>query len=249
MVCPYGRLQGVMLDKNSTVIAYDYKRGEPRGKIKKNNLEDNSGDCIDCYLCVHVCPTGIDIRNGTQLECVNCTACIDECDHVMEKINRPKGLIRYASENSIETGTKSIFTPRAIGYSFVLVFLIGLLIFLLGNRSNFELSILRTPGLMFQEQPDGRISNLYDLKIINKTFDEFEVKLSISNLAGEIKVLSDNLIVEPQGSTVTKFLVYLDKSLIKTLNTPLEIVAVSNGAVVDVVNTSFLGKVNKGPQK
>ncbi|MBY0433272.1 MAG: cytochrome c oxidase accessory protein CcoG, partial [Cyclobacteriaceae bacterium] len=95
VVCPYGRLQSVLLVKDSIVVAYDWLRGEPRGKLKKNQVAEGHGDCIDCKLCVHVCPTGIDIRNGTQLECVNCTACIDACDDVMLKINKPKGLIRY----------------------------------------------------------------------------------------------------------------------------------------------------------
>src|SRR6478609_3838398 len=103
VVCPYGRLQGLMLDKNSIVVAYDYLRGEPRGH-KKKGVEQNLGDCVDCHRCVQVCPTGIDIRNGTQLECINCTACIDECNDVMVKVHKPKGLIRYASQEEISTG-------------------------------------------------------------------------------------------------------------------------------------------------
>jgi cytochrome c oxidase accessory protein FixG len=160
LVCPYGRLQGVMLDHNSIVIAYDNLRGEPRGKIRKSEDQSSKGDCIDCNMCVDVCPTGIDIRNGTQLECVNCTACIDACDSVMDKINKPKGLIRYASKNEIENKIRSIFTPRAIGYTVVLVILISLTTILLISRSDFELTILRTPGLFFQEQPGNKISNL-----------------------------------------------------------------------------------------
>lgn len=108
-VCPYGRLQGVLLNKDSMAVSYDFKRGEPRGKIKKGEIQEGQGDCIDCKLCVHVCPTGIDIRNGTQLECVNCTACMDACDEVMTKVNRPKGLIRIASYNGIVEGTKNIY--------------------------------------------------------------------------------------------------------------------------------------------
>ncbi len=131
IVCPYGRLQGVLLDQDSIVIAYDHKRGEPRGKIKKSEESSNKGDCIDCHLCVDVCPTGIDIRNGIQLECVNCTACIDACDEVMEKINRPKKLIRYDSLNGIENNTKFKFTPRMMLYSAILVVLLGILGYLL----------------------------------------------------------------------------------------------------------------------
>ncbi|MFA7228896.1 MAG: cytochrome c oxidase accessory protein CcoG [Melioribacteraceae bacterium] len=244
LVCPYGRLQGVLLDQNSIVIHYDYKRGEPRGKIKKE-FSDKLGDCIDCRLCVDVCPTGIDIRNGTQLECVNCTACIDVCDDVMTRINRPRKLIRYASKNEIETGKQSIFTPRAVGYTFVLIFLIGLISFLLINRSEVELSILRSPGMLYQEQPDGKLSNLYDVKIINKSFNSLAVSLSVDNFnSAEIRMIGNNLKVEPQGVAEAKFFILLPKSEIKTLKTPLNVSVRADGKILDLIQTSFLGKVN-----
>ena len=244
LVCPYGRLQGVMLDQNSIVIHYDYKRGEPRGKIKKD-VEQNLGDCIDCGLCIDVCPTGIDIRNGTQLECVNCTACIDACDDVMIKVKRPKGLIRYSSKNSIETGKQKLFSPRAVGYTVVLFVLTVLILFLLINRSEVELSILRTPGMLFQELPDGKISNIYDVKIVNKSFNVLPANLEIENIpSAEIKLIGKDLTVEPQGVTEAKFFVILPKSEIKFLKTPLKIAVKSNGKILDVIQTAFLGKVN-----
>jgi cytochrome c oxidase accessory protein FixG len=245
MVCPYGRLQGVMLDQDSIVIAYDHLRGEPRGKIKKGQDNSNLGDCVDCYQCVEVCPTGIDIRNGTQLECVNCTACIDACDTIMTKVNRPKGLIRYASKNEIETKVRKLFTPRSIGYTAVLILLLTLLTGLLVTRSDFELSIFRTPGIMFQEQPNNKISNLYDLKIINKTFETLPAKLELQNIEGEIKIIGSDLIVEPQGVEEAKFLVILDKDKIKVMNTPIEIAVTKENEIIDVIKTSFLGKVSK----
>ncbi len=244
IVCPYGRLQGVMLDQNSIVIHYDYKRGEPRGKIKKDE-ENKNGDCIDCHLCVDVCPTGIDIRNGTQLECVNCTACIDVCDGVMEKIKKPKGLIRYASKEQIETGKHKIFSPRAIGYSIVLFLLTILVLFLLLNRSEVELSILRTPGMLFQEQPGDKVSNLYDLKIVNKSFEKLPASISLEGINGEIKIIGKNLVVESQGVTEAKFFVILPKSDIKKLKTPISIAVKSNGKTLDVITTSFLGRVKQ----
>ena len=126
-ICPYGRLQGVLLDQNSMVVAYDYVRGEERAKFRKG--EDRpaakKGDCIDCAQCVHVCPTGIDIRNGTQLECVNCTACIDACDSMMEGVGLEKGLIRFVSENGIKNRTRFQWTRRVISYTVLLVVLIG----------------------------------------------------------------------------------------------------------------------------
>ncbi|MBK8944230.1 MAG: cytochrome c oxidase accessory protein CcoG [Ignavibacteriae bacterium] len=242
MICPYGRLQGVMLDPNSIVIHYDYKRGEPRGKIKKDE-EQNLGDCIDCHLCVDVCPTGIDIRNGTQLECINCTACIDACDEVMVKVKRPEGLIRYASKNEIETGDRKIFTPKAIGYTIVLILLFSFITFLLSTRSDFELSIVRTAGLMAQEQPGDKLSNLYDVKIINKTFNTLPATLELNNMPGEVKLVAGDITTQPQGVSEGKFFVIIPKESIKSLNTPIEIAVKANGKIIDVIKTSFLGKV------
>lgn len=244
LVCPYGRLQGVMLDQNSIVIHYDNKRGEPRGKLKKDSSE-KFGDCIDCHLCVDVCPTGIDIRNGTQLECVNCTACVDACDDVMVKVKRPKGLIRYASKNEIEIGKRSIFTLRAIGYTVVLFLLVSLILILLINRSEVELSILRSPGMLFQEQPGDKLSNLYDVKIINKSFNTLSASLFVKNIpSAEIKIIGNDLVVDAQDVAEAKFFVILPKEEIKYLKTPLVIAVKSNGKILDMIKTSFLGKVN-----
>ena len=197
-ICPYGRLQGVMLDNKSLVVAYDFVRGEPRGKIQKNrtvaqpaaisaevaedyfaSVQNKLGDCIDCKLCIHVCPTGIDIRNGTQLECVNCTACMDACDEVMEKIDRPKGLIRLDSIEGIEKGKHKIFNTRTIAYSAVLFVLIGVEAVLFSLRSDVEVLFLRTGGLLAQEQADGTISNLYNYQMINKTADSLNVQFKM----------------------------------------------------------------------
>lgn len=244
ILCPYGRLQGVMLDPNSIVIHYDYKRGEPRGKIRKDEITNN-GDCIDCHLCVDVCPTGIDIRNGTQLECVNCTACIDVCDSVMNKINRPKRLIKYASKNEIETGKRSLFTPRAIGYSIVLFILTALISYLLITRSDVEMSILRTPGMLYQEQPGDKISNFYDVKIINKTFNSIHVSLSLENIEGEIRLIgNEKLVAEPQNLAESKFLIILSKNDIKALRTKILVAVKSKGKTLDIIETSFIGRTN-----
>lgn len=174
IACPYGRMQGVLLDNKSVVVAYDHKRGErEKGRKKFRKDEDRPslgyGDCIDCMQCVHVCPTGIDIRNGTQLECVNCTACIDECDTVMEKVGLPKGLIRYASEDEIVKKDKFRFTSRMKGYTAVLVVLIGVLVGMLFLRNDLEATILRLPGQLYQRMEDNKIRNIYTYKLINKT--------------------------------------------------------------------------------
>jgi len=241
-VCPYGRLQGVLLDKNSIVIAYDYKRGEPRGKIRKDE-ERNSGDCIDCKMCVDVCPTGIDIRNGTQLECVNCTACIDSCNNVMDRIGKPKGLIRYDSAIGIETGKKFKVTPREIGYSIVLVVLIIVQIILFANRKDIDVTILRTPGLLFQEQPDNRITNLYNITLANKTLKEVPVTLKLQGLYGEIKMIGSDFNLEPAGIIEGKFIVYVSRDKIKMMNTPFMVQVYAGNKLVDELESSFNGPV------
>ncbi|NOX67347.1 MAG: cytochrome c oxidase accessory protein CcoG, partial [Chlorobi bacterium] len=244
MVCPYGRLQGVMLDEDSVVITYDYMRGEPRG-VQKKGVESDLGDCIDCKQCVQVCPTGIDIRNGTQLECVNCTACIDACDAVMDKINKPRGLIRYASKNEIDKGVRSLLTPRSIGYTVVLLILFGVLGFMFTLRNNFELSILRTPGMMYQNYDSLHISNLYDFVLTNKTFDEIPAKLELSGIKGRIQVIGSDMIAKPQGIIEAKFMVIIKEDDIKKLNTPIHIIVKAGDKEIDNIKTSFLGRIDK----
>lgn len=245
IVCPYGRLQGVLLDRDSIVIAYDNVRGEPRKKFRKDEGWDNRGDCIDCFQCVDVCPTGIDIRNGIQLECVNCTACIDACDYVMDKVNKPRGLIRYASVNSIEKKSKFRFTPRAIGYSVLLVALTGVLAYLLITRTDFSINILRTPGLLFQEQPGDMVSNIYDLNVVNKTFRQVPVNLKLENINGELKLIGKDLVLEPQGIIDAKFMILIPESEINRMNIPVEIGVYSTDKLLEKIKTSFLAPVKK----
>ena len=245
LVCPYGRLQGVLLDQDSIVIAYDNIRGEPRGKLKKSEPQTHLGDCIDCHLCVDVCPTGIDIRNGIQLECVNCTACIDACDAVMDKIDRPRGLIRYDSLRGIEKKVKFRFTPRMAGYSTVLVLILSVLSYLLFTRSDFSINILRTPGLLYQKQSENKFSNIYDLNIINKTYNPASIKLNLNNIEGELKLLGNELNLKPQEKRDSKFLLILPKSSITNMNTPITISIYSNDKLLKEVKTSFLGPVSE----
>lgn len=241
VVCPYGRLQGVLLDRNSMVIAYDYRRGDPKEKIKKG-IRREAGDCVDCKLCVDVCPTGIDIRNGTQLECVNCSACIDACDSVMDKVGFKQGLIRYTSENIIANKTKFKWTGRIIGYSVVLLLLLTTLSSLLAFRKDVEATIVRTPGLMYQKTDDGQISNLYNIQVVNKTFKTLSLEINVKHPEGKIKLVGNgfnNLNGQTMGETV--FFVVLPENVVKSLKTPVVIDILSNGKVVDEVKTNFLG--------
>jgi cytochrome c oxidase accessory protein FixG len=247
IVCPYGRLQGVMLDRNSIVVAYDYVRGEPRGHINHKKEKDPDqkplGDCIDCSLCVKVCPTGIDIRNGTQLECVNCTACIDACDEVMEKTHRPKGLIRYASEAGIANKVPLRFTTRIKAYSFVLSLLIGILVLLLVTRSDVDATILRAGGQIFQEQPDNRISNLYTVSVINKTHEDIPVTFKLEDEDGVIQLVGKPLTVKKEAKGQTEFFIIRDRSKIVQRKSKIRISVYSGDKKLQTVSTNFLGPV------
>jgi len=243
IVCPYGRLQGVLLDKNSVVIAYDYKRGEPRGKLQKSG-ESKFGDCIDCHQCVNVCPTGIDIRNGTQLECVNCTACIDACDGIMDKIKKPHGLIRYTSENAIAEGTKFQITGRIKAYSFVLFVLLTTLLSLLIMRSDVESTILRTPGMIYQQQNDSIYSNLYNVNLINKTFDQMPVEIKLVQPSGSVKWVGDGIKkLEGQGSADGEFFVMINQNQIVNARLPIVLEVKSGNKLIETIKTNFIGPV------
>ncbi|NDA62638.1 MAG: cytochrome c oxidase accessory protein CcoG [Chitinophagia bacterium] len=241
VVCPYGRLQGVLLDKESIVVAYDFLRGEPRGKLHKEikNTDIKTGDCIDCKQCVVVCPTGIDIRNGTQLECVNCTACIDACDDIMDKIEKPRGLIRYASYQQIANGIPFRLSPRVLAYSLVLIGLLSLTGFLFINRNPIETSILRVSGTMYQQDGKGNISNIYTLDVVNKTEDTLH--LVLSSPQGEIVLTGKDAIAPPAGQFKGSFLLLIPERTLQKMSTPIEINIASKGIVLEQVKTKFLG--------
>jgi cytochrome c oxidase accessory protein FixG len=240
IVCPYGRLQGVMTDKNSILVAYDYLRGEPRAKYNKD-LAKVAGDCIDCSQCVKVCPMGIDIRNGTQLECTNCTTCIDACDHMMEKVNLPKGLIRYASEDGIARNKKLGITPRIVAYSFVLAGLIFFLAILLATRKDVDTTILRTPGMLFQKQENNMVSNLYNIRLINKTHKTVPVELKLESGKGNIKMVGKAILLDKESKGSSEFFIFLPSSEIKERKTILHVGVYSGGKKLQTIKTTFLG--------
>jgi cytochrome c oxidase accessory protein FixG len=245
-ICPYGRFQSTLLDENSIVVAYDYKRGEKRAHLKRNQSTGErqragQGDCIDCFSCVAVCPTGIDIRNGTQMECVQCTACIDACDAVMDKIGRPRGLVRYASLNGIERGQRLRFTPRLAGYSAVLLALVGLWLFMVFTRSDVEATFLRAPGALFQQTADGHFSNLYTVKVVNKTRREVPLDLRLENIRGDLRVMGGQIVVAPEQLAETSVLIELDSAVMKSGRTPLVVGIYSKGRRLQTLKTTFIG--------
>jgi cytochrome c oxidase accessory protein FixG len=246
-VCPYGRLQGVLLTRESIVVAYDWLRGEPRGKIRKHTTPSGeTGDCVDCHICVHVCPTGIDIRNGTQMECVNCTACIDACDEVMIKIGKPKGLIRFASYNSIKDGIQNIMNGRVVGYSMILLALLGILGFALMTRSDVETTVLKVPGTLYQRD-NGFITNLYNVEFVNKTFSDvrLEMKVADPHIAELINVSGKPIVVPAEGLVKGVYFIRIAEDKVTNTRTVIAINIFENGQHVETVKVKFIGPVRK----
>ncbi|MFD0796325.1 cytochrome c oxidase accessory protein CcoG [Maribacter chungangensis] len=247
IACPYGRMQGVLLDNKSIIVAYDHKRGEAEnGRKKWRKNEDREalghGDCIDCFQCVNVCPTGIDIRNGTQLECVNCTACIDECDTIMEKVNLPKGLIRYASEDEITKKEKFKFTPRLKGYTAVLLILTGILIGMLFLRNDLEANILRLPGQLYEHKEGDIISNVYTFKLLNKTTDTVaDVSFKLLSHKGEIKMVrKEEFLVPAQGRAEGTLFIEISNAAVKSDKEKVKIGVYSGDKLIETTLTAFL---------
>lgn len=241
LVCPYGRLQGVLLDRNSIVVAYDFRRGEPRGRFSRKQPRDRLGDCVDCSRCVQVCPTGIDIRNGTQLECINCTACIDACNRVMQKVHLPKGLIRYASHKGISEGKQSLVTGRVAGYGLVFILLSGLTFGLIAARDPIETTVLRTPGTMYQQNDAGMISNLYNLKIVNKTFEPRAITLRLESPEGDVRMVGGDPVVPENDVFQSAFFVEIPYDRLQFVNTPVRIGVYSQDELIETITTSFIG--------
>jgi len=242
-VCPYGRLQGVLLNKDSMAVAYDFVRGEPRGRLVKEDIDTDKGDCIDCKLCVHACPTGIDIRNGTQLECVNCTACMDACDEVMLKVNKPKGLIRIASYNSIVEGSKAIFTTRVLAYMLVLTALMATVTTLMLNRSDIDATVLRVPGQLYQKTEDGKIQNLFNVLFVNKTFEQATIEIRIKdNPKAEIQIVGGGEI-ELKANSTKEVVLFLALPLeeLQGAKTLIEFEIIKEGKIIETASTNFLG--------
>lgn len=243
VICPYGRLQGVLLDSQSIIVAYDYNRGEPRGKVQKG-LENQKGDCIDCKLCVQVCPTGIDIRNGTQMECTNCTACIDACDMVMEKTHRPLRLIGFKSEEEIKSRKPFRLSRRVYGYAAVLVVLMSLLSFLMIDRSDVKTTILRASGTLYQMRDDKMVSNLYNAELVNKTSKALEFEIVPDDKSIKLEYIQKEQKLAYGGRVKLTFFVLMPQNEVKKFKSEIKFKLLSGGKVIDKFGTTFIAPPN-----
>lgn len=220
-MCPYARFQAAMFDKNTYIVGYDSKRGEIRGprSRKANPKELNLGDCIDCDLCVQVCPTGIDIRNGLQYECINCGACIDACDQTMERMGYAKGLISYTTENTLEGQNEKIVRPKLIGYGAILIIITGLLVYAAATVSPVRIDVIRDRNQLYRQNDDGFIENTFTLKILNKTEQSQDYQLTLEGLTEyqwigpqQVSIKGGEVLTVPISVAVDP--VYLDKPIV-----------------------------------
>jgi len=201
-MCPYARFQSAMFDKDTLIISYDEKRGEPRGGRRRsaNPKLAGLGDCIDCQLCVQVCPTGIDIREGLQYECIACAACIDACDSVMDKMSYPRGLVRYTTEHALSSEETHVIRPRMIVYGALLMVLIGALVSSMALRTPIILDVIRDRNSLYRELPGDLIENIYTIKVINQSNDARLFKLSVVGVQGiHLDSVSDEIAVAGGG--------------------------------------------------
>jgi cytochrome c oxidase accessory protein FixG len=242
LACPYGRVMSVLQDRHTITVTYDRRRGEPRGRLASAaaNAEPR-GDCIDCGQCVTVCPTGIDIRNGIQLECVNCTACIDACDAVMQRVRRPTGLIRLTSEEAISTGRTSWWTGRVKAYAAVWLVLAAVVSTLIADRPDLDVLILRQPGTLAANAGDGRVANFYNVQVINRTREPRTLDYQVTSPAGaRITALGPIDHAAPNALVDSRLLVSVPTSSLSGPATPVTFEVRADGRTIDTIESSFV---------
>lgn len=245
-LCPYARLQGVMYDRETILPTYDLKRGEPRGRVRRGDAVSEQGDCIDCRQCVAVCPTGIDIREGQQEGCITCALCIDACDAVMDKVDRPRGLIRYASYDELEGQPQPVpwKRPRVIVYAIIMSLALAGIVYGLSSLSTLELNVLHERQPLFVQQGDGSIQNRYTLKLLNKTPEELQVTITATGLPELVLVGAEEPIATAPGrvTTVVVFLRVPGERLREAYSPVIfEVVAQGDQAIREAVESVFVG--------
>lgn len=248
-MCPYARFQSVMFDNDTLIVSYDAKRGEPRGSRKRgaDYRAEGLGDCIDCDLCVQVCPTGIDIRDGLQVECISCAACIDACDSVMDRMGYPRGLVRYTTETALGGGKTRILRPRLLGYLAALLVMVGLFVWTLGERVPLEFDVERDRHSLYQQTHDGRLSNVYTLNVRNLDNREHTYRISVDGLEGLTLGGSDTLRVAAHSSRLMAIELLLDPQGIDVPSVPIEVhlVSDSDDTISQTRESRFIGQIRR----
>ncbi len=257
IACPYGRVMSSLVDERTVTITYDSVRGEPRSRfvagrrgISTAQSTAGAGDCIDCFRCVTVCPTGIDIRNGIQMECVGCTACIDACNDVMRRIGRPQGLIRHASVQALQHGSTRRFGGRVAAYAAVWMILVGAGIVLLATRPKLDVVILRQPGTLYATLAGGEIANFYTLEALNRSSDPTAFTIDVVEPAGAtVTTLGPSPQVPAYGVLDARLLLRLPQGSFTGPSTAVKFAIRSNGQIVQQIDSAFLGPIGRAERQ
>jgi cytochrome c oxidase accessory protein FixG len=244
LACPYGRMLSALTDRATVTVTYDSRRGEPRGRLVRgvDAAAPRRGDCIDCHQCVTVCPTGIDIRNGIQLECIACTACMDACDGVMRRIGRPVGLIRYASHESVDSGRRRMLSARGAAYAAVWIVLAGTVAGLLAARRDLDVLVLRQPGTLYATVATGEVANFYDVQAFNRTARPASFTIAVDEPRGAtVTTLGPLHDVAPYGQVEGRLVLRLPVGALAGASTPVRFAVTTNEGAVQVIESAFLG--------
>ena len=241
LACPYGRMLSSLVDSQTVTVTYDTGRGEPRSRLMRREGSKPTGDCIDCHRCVTVCPTGIDIRNGIQLECVSCTACIDACNDVMARIGRPPGLIRHTSAQRVQGGSRRLMRTRVVAYGAVWAVLVSSVVLLLATRRDLDFVILRQPGTMYATVAGGDVANFYTLEGLNRSSRVAPFSIDVLEPAGATVTILGLPQVPAYGVLDTRLLLRLPPTAILGPTTPVRLAVRSGGQVVQRIDSAFLG--------
>ena len=250
-MCPYARFQSVMFDQDTLIVSYDEKRGEGekgRGARKKgiDPQAEGLGDCIDCSLCVQVCPTGIDIRDGLQYQCIGCALCIDACDSIMDKMGYEPGLVRYTTEHALEGGTTHFMRPRLIGYALVLLLMISGLVYAMMSRTAFELDIIRDRGSLYQLTPNDTVANSYTLEMMNMSQHELEYRIKIEGLNIFTSDVPETVTLHSNELRAYPFTIEADPDDLETSKTNIEIIVYEEATQAEVAReeSRFIAPLN-----
>jgi cytochrome c oxidase accessory protein FixG len=243
-------MMSTLQDQRTVTVTYDWMRGEPRGRLALAAAHASRGDCIDCGQCVTVCPTGIDIRNGIQLECINCTACMDACDAVMTRLQRSRGLIRLTSHQAVATGRTRWLTSRVLAYSAVWLVLAATVTVLLATRRDVDVLILRQPGTLFANVDRDNLANFYNVQVINRTNRPQQLEYAVvSPRDARVTPLGSAGEAAPYGLVESRLLLTVPERSLSGASTPVTFEVRSNGRVVQRIESSFLGPANSAAER